>query len=239
MLYDYKQTTWMNLNIEYLFDDEIVEWDIKDAGFSLIKEFKLLPEDEIARLNRMDKGLQRHIEIGNMQKNDKEFSNRLLNAFADARKFFMQTNNIVDNDIVSVKKDAFFITRKPNRVNFGQIHFVAKNTYSSYLRFSNIHNIEIYYMPDGHMDFKQIGDSCIARHKLYTVEFLKGFIRRMENHDTSVKRYMMKYISEYKSLKMDEEYYLEFNNKSRDINPLFNYREILIPLLSIITKEVI
>lgn len=238
MLYDYKQTTWMNPNISYLFDDEIVEWDIKDAGFSLIKEFKLLPTEEINRLSKMEKGIGRHIEIGKMQKNDLEFSNRLLNAFADARKFFMQMNNITDDDIISVKKDAFFITKKPNRVNFGQIHFVAKNSYSSYLRFPNIHNIEIYYMPDGNMDFKQISDSCVDRHRLYTVEFLKGFIKRMENHDNSVKRYIMKYITEYKFLQMDEEYYLEFNNKSRDVNPLFNYREVLIPLLSVIIKEV-
>jgi hypothetical protein len=60
----------------------------------------------------------------------------------------------------------------------------------------------------------------------------------MENHDNSVKRYIMKYITEYKSLQMDEEYYLEFNNKSRDINPIFNYREVLIPLLSVIIKEI-
>jgi hypothetical protein len=71
------------------------------------------------------------------------------------------------------------------------------------------------------------------------VEFLKEYIRRMETRDPSVKRFLMNFIQKYKSLEMDEEYYLEFNNKSLDINPLFNYKEILLPLVMIVHKEII
>jgi len=237
MPYNPNQTTWMNPNIEYLFDEDIYEYDIQDAGFSLIKQFQLLPEDEIKRLSRIEKGRPRHIEVGKLQRDNKAFSDSLGNAFADARRFFIQTNNLTDDRIISVKKDAIFTIGQVKRVKFGQVVFAPKNNYSSYLRFSNIHNMEIYYSDDG-MDFKQINDDCVNRHRIYTVEFLKQFIKKMESKDPSVKRFIMNYIMKYKSLEMDEECYLEFNNKSTEINPLFNYREILIPLLLLVNKEI-
>lgn len=237
MGYSPKQTTWLNPNIEYLFDTDITEWDIQDAGFSLIKQFNLLSEEEIKRLTKLEKGKPRHIEVGKLQRDNKEFAEALNNAFVEARKIFIQTNNLSDDNIISVKKDAIFTTGNINRVKFGQVIFSPKHTYSSYLRFSNIHNIEIYYSDQG-MDFKQINDDVIKRHRIYTVEFLKKFIQKMESKDPSIKRFMMNYIMNYKSLEMDEEYYLEFNNKSNNINPLFNYREIILPLLSIINKEI-
>lgn len=237
MGYSPKQTTWLNPNIEYLFDTDITEWDIQDAGFSLIKQFNLLSEEEIKRLTKLEKGKPRHIEVGKLQRDNKEFAEALNNAFAEARKIFIQTNNLSDDNIISVKKDAIFTTGNINRVKFGQVIFSPKHTYSSYLRFSNIHNVEIYYSDQG-MDFKQINDDVIKRHRIYTVEFLKKFIQKMESKDPSIKRFMMNYIMNYKSLEMDEEYYLEFNNKSNNINPLFNYREIILPLLSIINKEI-
>ena len=39
MIYQASKTTWLNPNIEYLFDSEIIEYDMSDAGFSLVKEF--------------------------------------------------------------------------------------------------------------------------------------------------------------------------------------------------------
>ena len=38
--------------------------------------------------------------------------------------------------------------------------------------------------------------------------------------------------------KLDDEYYVEFNNLSRDLNPIFNYQNILLPMCQIILKEI-
>ena len=237
MAYDPKQTTWFNPNIEYLFDDDIIEYDIQDAGFSLIKEFKLLPDEKINELARLDKGLSRHIEVGKLQRDDKQFSQRLSNAFEEARRHFINTNKIADDSIVSVKKDAIFTTANARRTNFGHVHFATKHRYTSYLRFSNIHNIEIYYS-NTNVDYKQINDHCINRHRLYTVSFLEGFIKRMESMDKhSVQSYLMNYLMKYKAMELDEEHYLEFNNKSTDINPSFNFVNVLVPLVQLVIKE--
>ena len=236
MDYRPQMTTWLNPDIEYLFNEEIIEYDIRDAGFSIIKEFKLLPKEKIQELELMGKGLNRHKAIGILQRDDKELSNQLLNRFADVRDIFVQANSLTSDDIISVKKDAFFTIKKCNRLKFGQVIFAEKNKYTSYLRFPNTHNVEIYYSSNG-LDIKGIGDIGQNRHRLTMLEFLQNIIPRIETKDESVKRYLMNFIRRYKSNDLEEEYYLEFNNLSSTINPIYNYQNILIPLVQIILKE--
>lgn len=236
MDYRPQMTTWLNPEIEYLFNEEITEYDIKDAGFSIIKEFKLLPRQKIQELEAMGKGLNRHKAIGILQRDDREFSDRLLNRFADVRDVFVQANSLTSDDIISVKKDAFFTIKKCNRLKFGQITFAEKNKYSSYIRFPNTHNVEIYYSSNG-IDVKGIGDIGLNRHRLTMLEFLQKIIPRIESKDESVKRYMMNFIKRYKAHDLEDEYYLEFNNMSATINPIYNYQHILIPLIQIMLRE--
>ena len=56
MIYDPSKSIWKNPNIEYLFNDDIIEYDIKDAGFSLIKQHRLLPDETIRNLEKLGKG---------------------------------------------------------------------------------------------------------------------------------------------------------------------------------------
>lgn len=238
MDYNAQKSVWFNDNIQYLFDSEIIEYDISDAGMSLIKEYKLLPDDEIKRLLNIEKGFNRHKEIGLLQKYNSEFSKQLANRFADIRYLFINTNNLSDEDIISVKKDAFFIIGNVKKTKFGKIEFKSKNSYSSYIRFINIQNLEIYYS-DSKYDIKGIGDRALNRHRLYLLNFIISIIKGIENKSTSVKRKFINFINDYKAMKLDDEYYLEFNNKSIDINPIFNYKNILIPLSQILLREVI
>lgn len=237
MGYDPSRSTWMNPDIEYLFDDEIIEHDMRDAGFSLIKQFKLLPQAKILELEALGKGDERHITIGKLQGSDKEFSKALGGKFAEVRKIFIASNNLTDDRIVSVKKDAIFTIGECKRLRFGGVVFVPKNRYSSYLRFPNIQNLEIYYSSDN-IDIKGMGDSAVNRHRLYMIQFLKKAISMIESKDQSIKRWIMRFIADYKSMALDEGYYLEFNNLSKDINPVFNYQQLIIPIVQIITKEI-
>ena len=42
----YTKTNYLNKNIDYLLNTDIREYDLKSAGLSLIKYFKLLPEKD-------------------------------------------------------------------------------------------------------------------------------------------------------------------------------------------------
>lgn len=237
MGYNPSKSTWLNPNIEYLFNDDIIEYDIHDAGFSLIQQYQLLPPEKIKELERIPRGIQRHIQVGVLQRDDKEFSKRLTDKFTEVRALFMMMNQLKDDSIISVKKDAIYTIGKVKRTTFGKVKFMEKNHYSSYIRFPDITNLELYYGENG-IDVKGMGDAAVNRHRLYMLEFLRKTIKSIEEQDSSMKRKFMRFFNQYKFDELDEEFYIEFNNVSRDQNKLFNYANLLIPLLKIIMREV-
>ena len=235
--YDPYKSTWLNPDIEYLFDTDIIEYDMKDAGFSLIKQYNLISNEKIKELKLMGKGIERHIAIGKMQREDKELSKQLMEKFAILRMAFISANKINDNDIISVKKDAIFTISPVKKLKFGNIIFDKKHEYSSYIRFPNIQNLEIYYN-NNDIDIKGMSDQAVNRHRLYLIEFLRKYISLIESKDPKIKRWIIKFIDDYKWGKLEEDYYLEFNNKSRDYDPVFNYKNLIIPLIQIIQQEI-
>lgn len=236
MGYNPSKSTWLNPNIEYIFNTDIIEYDIKDAGFTLIKQYKLLPETKIRELEGMGKGVERHIAVGNLQREDKEFSNMLLKKFAEIRAVFIAENKLTDDNIISVKKDAIYTIGRCKKTRFDLIAFDDKNHYTSYIRFARINNMELYYSFDG-IDIKGMSDSAVNRHRLFMLSFLNSVIPYIESHDVRSRKFIMNFINEYKGSILDREYYVEFNSRSSDFNPLYNYQNVIIPLLQIIRKE--
>lgn len=237
MLYTPDKSIWLNPNIDFLFNSDIIEYDIQDAGFSLTKEYHLLPNDIIKELESLPKGIKRHKQIGIIQRDNKIFTENLLQKFTEVRKWFIKVNNLTDNDIISVKKDAIYTIGEVDNTKLNSIIFRNKNIYSSYIRFPDNLNMEIYYY-DNKLDIKGMTESCINRHRLHMIEFLRQTINMIENHDGKVKRFIINFINDYKNQSLDEMYYLEFNNISKEFNPEFNYLKIIIPLVQIIQKEV-
>ena len=70
------------------------------------------------------------------------------------------------------------------------------------------------------------------------MQFFNTIIPLIESHNSRAKRFMIKFIDDYKSHNLDDEYYVEFNNLSKELNPLFNYQNILLPMCQIILKEI-
>lgn len=236
MSYDPQKSTWVNPNIEYLFSGEIIEYDMRDAGFNLIQQYRLLPQEKIQELMKLGKGETRHRAIGILQGKDKAFSKALLDKFAEIRTVFISANNLSDNNIISVKKDAIYTIGQCSKLQFGRIEFAEKNKYSSYVRFTDNMGIEVYYSSNT-VDIKGMGDSAINRHRLYMLDFIKSMISYLEQNNSYAKRYLRGFTQDYKMGDLDEEFYVEFNNLSRDLNPIFNYQKIIIPFTQITLKE--
>lgn len=235
MNYDPNRSNWFNDDIEYLINNVIVEYDMKNAGLSIIKAFRLLDDETIKRLEEMDKK-ESTIEVGRIQGKDKEFSQKLLSKFIEMRSLFIGANNLSSERIIAVKKDAFFTIDYCENTKFGMIEFRPKNIYSSYIRFVENSNIELYYSENS-IEVKGIQEYSLNKHRLHALEFLKEYFSKLENRDPFLKRILMKHIDEYKSGDVEEEFYIEFNNKSKDLNPLFNYQKLYIPLVQIAMRE--
>lgn len=207
----YKKTSWTNPNIIYLFNSTIYEYDIKSAGLSISKFFNLLPEETIEKLEAMPKH-KRVVAEGKLQIKDKEYRDALSNGFAEMRKLFIESNAIEDNEIISIKKDAIFISRKPRFTNFKCVKFTRKNSYSCYI---NAGGIEYYYSDDA-LDIKGIGDENIKLHEDGILAFIINFFDKMQHQS---KKYVLRYVTNqyslYKQHKLPVEYYREFNASSK------------------------
>ena len=130
-------------SISYIKNTRITEYDIKTAGFNIIREYKLIDEETIKMLEKLEKQ-ERTIEIGKLMKQNPQLNIELTKKFAEVRKKFVIKNNIQEEDILAVKKDAIFIISKSLvHLKLGEyLEFVPKNIYTSYLY---INGMEFYF----------------------------------------------------------------------------------------------
>lgn len=242
---------YINRNIPYLFNTHIYEYDIKSAGLSLIKEYNLLDKLEINKLENLDKPRQ-VVRIGLLQKNNKELLDNLKESFKKARKLFFDANGLTDSDIISIKKDAIFTTKRCeiNKVT-ENIDFREKNMYTSFILLNS--KIELYYS-DNKLDIKGLSEENINYHKNYMIDFINKFFYKMENDSIDhVLLFMKRFIDKYKRRELDIGYYRSFDFHSRyietgDINIEFmeypnsrkefvdityNFQNVLLKLISI------
>ena len=201
----YERTLYLNKEIDYLFNCEIREYDLKSAGLNLIKYFKLLPQDKIDYLSKMDK-VERNKEIGMLQKN-KDFAKVLKDAFTEARRMFFDANNIEDYEVLSVKKDAIFIIRKLCFNNtFGDLEFRVKNQYLGYM---HLNNKEFYYTdPETPLDVKGFGADVEYYHGEYMLDFIRDvFTNAIYCSRLDAIRELTKFVSAYRHKYLDYGYY--------------------------------
>lgn len=244
---------YRNRDIGFLVNDEIIEYDIKSAGLNLAKEFKYLDENIIHKLESMDKE-RRNIQMGLMKIKDKQLVKNENTAFVEARRFFIRSNNLSANNIISIKKDAIFTSQRCRNLKFGNIEFVPKNKYSTYIE---INNLEFYYNKDK-LDVKGISDILLKKHEGYMVEFFKDFFSLYESGSTKLLiDYMTEFVYRYKTRLLETEYYREFNATSSfmlnnviekkgfiideidssslsDINIAYNYFNYLVPMTTML-----
>lgn len=210
----WKRDTWSNPSIPFLFNRNIIEYDIKQAGFSITKEYELLPASKIQKLAVM-KEMDVKVRLGILQRDDKSFRDALSEGFQTARREFFAQNGLEADNILSIKKDAIFTIRECKKEHVGRyIHFRPKHQYSSYMKVGK-RKMELYHKSDGTIDVKGISDELVAVHEEGMLQFFRDFIKRMEQGDTTnTIRFLRSTIDAYKAFELPVDYYREFNAKS-------------------------
>ena len=193
-------------DIEYIINNNIYEYDMKDAGFNLSKYYNLLDTNTLTYLESLGKR-ERTIRIGVLMGNDRVFSKKLTLAFGQMRRIFMLRNNLKPSDILSIKKDAIYVVNNIcEDLEFGNMKFVMKNKYTSFHKFNYY---ELYFRNKyNQLDVKGIDDDKVQPHMDYFMKFLKDIFRSLENTDNSrVINKISQFASDYKSLSLNIEYY--------------------------------
>ena len=234
----YKKDNYTS-NIPFMFNKEITEYDMKEGGFSITQEFKLLDDEKIQKLKKYSKE-QRKKLLAIEQRDDPEYKEATKQGFMDARELFFIQNDIQDNDIISIKKDAIFTCKKCKKNKIGTyILFREKNTYTSYIRLDK--RLELFYNPTK-IDVKGISDEKLQYHEDYMLKFLKQFFYKMETtSDTEVLEFLKRFIDKYKRKELEEGYYRRFDANSNfeimpdseEINISYNFNHILLKLVQI------
>lgn len=210
----YLKDQYLNKSIIILPNKVIVEYDLKSANTSLCREYKLLPESQIAEIEVLPKE-KRVTTIGKLMRNDSKLKEGLKNSFVDIRKRFFDSNNIVNDDILSIKKDAIFCLKEVQVVDFGACHFVRKNTYTSYMY---LNGLEIYYansIMGGTLIVKGMNDESLKKHNGYMCDFLKTLCRHLEQSSRQTQLgFLKRFVDKYKWRQLDVGYYREFSPSS-------------------------
>jgi hypothetical protein len=194
-----------------LFNYTIIEYDMKSANTSLAREFDLLPEEEIRKIENLPKK-EREIAIGCIKRDTEGYSAKEKIAFEAARKFFFEQNEILEEEVVSIHRDAIFVTRYVEHEQVTKnINFRKKNAYTSYVNLG----VKIFKKPEG-LDIKGIDDEIYeTKHSMYFGSFLNDMIHRIEaTPRDSYLRYIRDFYDQYKWRKLDPGYYREFNARS-------------------------
>ena len=206
----WERHNYTNHDIGMIINGEIIEYDIKAAGMNLAKEFGKIDKKILDYLETLDKKT-RNIKLGLLKKKDEQLSKKENQAFIEARKLFIVTNKLNVEDIVAIKKDAIFVSRRCNNRKFGNIEFIPKNKYTSYME---LNKLEFYYNSN-QLDIKGIGDSVYDQHRDFMIDFFKVYFSLMEiNNKSKLIDYVTNFVYRYKSRLLDLRYYREMNVQS-------------------------
>lgn len=246
-----ERDNWTTREFDFIISD-IIEYDMKRAGLSIIKEKKLLDDKTISKLESMEKHLA-DTTVGKMQIKDKQLRDSLKKGFVEYRLKFGQANELRDEDIISVKKDAIFVKRYCEKTEFDTyIKFAEKNQYEAFMR---LQNMEFYYNYEK-LDVKGLHKENEELHKEYVISMIHTFIRYLSMADMDRARdYIVRIMDDYKHRRLPAGYYREFNSDSgyllnvgdsvirandvsdeyrKDLRIEYNYLNILIPLLNFV-----
>lgn len=195
-------------------DSIITEYDIKHANTSLMRYYNLYPEKLIDKIDRMKK-IDREVYVGTLQRDNKEFSKKLMQGFDDMMELFLDTNKLsLEDDILSIKKDAAFVVNKPvKQVDFGCVHFATKNQYK---HFACIGKYEYYIRENKEVDVKGIGDrDALNLHKDGMLKFINDLIDLyIADNKKEMYEYLHDFVCAYKARELPFDYYREFDSQS-------------------------
>lgn len=242
---------YLNKEIKSLINKNIYEYDMKSAGYNILKSKNVFSNKEILYLENCPKDA-RNIYIGKKFLKSKKFNEILMNEFINIRKEFIEVNNIDEKYILSIKKDAIFvIDKKARKLKLSDNYeFVEKNKYSSYYYFNRI---EFYYNARSNLiDLKGLNDDIKESNQfLIDLKYLFNIIET--NNKNFINRKLIRYRDDYLNKRLDIEKYRELNEENSfsliyeskilsdilidnetdidKINILYNYQNYLLPLI--------
>jgi len=245
----YVRHGYLDKSRPFIKNVNIREYDIKDCGFTILQKEKMLSKKEINYIDSLIK-LDQNIFIGELSRTRPELNDCINSNLILIRQEFQEVNNIDDDYILSIKRDAIFVKEKlASQTKIQGVTFVEKNIYDCFLYLNEIEfylqtsksiietkglgkNIENDFLTDlkyliSYANNKKL---CISKIKQYSRKYIKkqlplGSYRELNNGNMFVveKRNLVFYINNYDSVD--------------DLCINYNYMNYIIPLFKVIIQS--
>lgn len=207
-----EKTNWTNKEIVYLKNVRITEYDIKSAGLSVIKFRKLISEKEILKLEAMDKH-KRTVKEGLLQKSNPKIAEEIIDTLGKARKAFVYINDIYEEDVLSIKKDAIFVINiiPKQTIIKDYFNFRKKNIYTSYI---NLNGKEFYYNSnEDKLDVKGLPEESKLLQENFFLNDIKKFLKINEKiNQEGIYKLLKSYREKYLNRELPIDTYRELSN---------------------------
>jgi len=192
----------------------IVEYDIKSANISCLRDTDNITEEDYQYLAHLPK-IQREVEIGLREKVDPKLYTVIKNTISEAKDWLQNTNNISDNSIVRVANDAVYIN-SPFDLQYTQysphIVFLQKSISDIYLKLNKTlwfislanNNISI--------DIKGVSEDRLTSSYNYLISEIVSIV--LLSIRSSVKdsiNYLAQFIEQYLRFELPVEFYRELD----------------------------
>jgi len=239
-----------------IYKGNIWEYDMSSAGFTMAKKSGLLTDDEMSLLDSLPKQ-KRVVQLGLLMRDDTQLLDAVEKGIKDSIRGFCEVNDILRSDIISIKRDAVFSTKKATELEIDGAIFREDNKYSSFYLFNRA---ELFWSTwDRKGTWKGLGKDVVAMHEDHFLAFVGRIITSSETGDAkTVARKLNYFRNQYVTLKLEKECYIECNKDSmyrhhktlhdaniltkafpgiENVNPIFNYREFILPLFSVLWRQ--
>lgn len=209
----------------------IMEYDIRAANISMLREADIIPEDYYQYMLSVDK-MYREQFIGWQIKKEKEESGNksalegsityrtIYEGIKTIRLRLFEANNIQPNEVVRISHDAVFVNRSTNLevTKFGKyIEFRQKMVAETAVKLSS--TLILFYWNDFNglnLEVKGISDEAkIAEHQNYILSFIGSVLLTYERAGTVDAIHLIEdFYNDYIERKLPKQYYRELNPAS-------------------------
>lgn len=229
----------------------IYSYDMQQAGLSVLREKKILSKEEGERYAALPKH-ERVVAIGKLCQSSQEITQELEEGLKDAVFDFCRVNDIGEDDLISIKKDAIYCIKAATTLRMGDyVQWIEQTKYHCFYSFRGV---EVYFSnTENILDIKGITDDGRKLHSLHFSPLLAQMLRNAIATNRQAQMLFFKNLRrDYLSLSLHQECYREFTRDSKyklnqtlagmslysdfyvpdSVDISYNYQHVMVPIIS-------
>jgi len=207
----------------------IVEYDMEKANINMLLKANVIDQNYYNFLYYLPKQ-DREVEVGKLHFKNPDISKIISEQLRYYRKIFFELNDIKDEEVVRIAKDAIFILKSYNltKISFDGVIFRPKMVASAMLNLNKILIFSNYNEQNQiNIEVKGLGSNDVLHQQgmLVLIANVMYMIDRVSIKDALL--YIQDTYKQYINLELPIDYYREFNSyscfkiKDMDLSPMY------------------